>query len=105
MVPLAVTSERRDPTLPDVPAVAETIPGYSAIGFYAAMAHAKTPQTMAAKLSADLRAALAQPAVSKRYADLGLYVKPMTREEVAAFIRKEREIWGGVVKRTGFAPR
>ena len=105
MVPLAVTSERRDPTLPDVPAVAETIPGYSAIGFYAAMAHAKTPQAMAAKLSADLRAALAQPAVSKRYADLGLYVKPMTREEVAAFIRKEREIWGGVVKRTGFAPR
>jgi tripartite-type tricarboxylate transporter receptor subunit TctC len=105
LVPLAVTSERRDPTLPDVPAVAETVPGYSAVGFYAAMAHAKTPEPLSAKLSADLRAALAQPAIVKRYADMGFYAKPMTREEVAAFIRKEREIWGGVVKRTGFAPR
>jgi tripartite-type tricarboxylate transporter receptor subunit TctC len=60
---------------------------------------------MAAKLSADLRAALAHPALGKRYADLGLYVKAMTREEVAAFIKKERDVWGGVVKRTGFAPR
>ena len=105
LVPLAVTSERRDPTLPDVPAVAETLPGYSAIGFYAALAHAETPAPMNAKLSADLRAALEQPAIAKRYADMGFYVKPMTREEVAAFIRKERDIWGGVVKRTGFAPR
>ena len=105
LVPLAVTSERRDPTLPEVPAVAEALPGYSAIGFYAALAHAKTPEPLSARLSADLRAALAQPAISKRFAELGLYVKPMTREEVAAFIRKEREIWGGVVKRTGFAPR
>ena len=105
LVPLAVTSERRDPTLPDVPAVAETVPGYSAIGFYAALAHAKTPEPLSARLSADLRAALAQPAIAKRYADMGFYVKAMTREEVAAFVRKERDIWGGVVKRTGFAPR
>ena len=105
LVPLAVTSERRDPTLPDVPAVAELLPGYSAIGFYAALAHAKTPAPMSARLSADLRAALEQPAIAQRYADMGFYVKPMTRDEVSAFIKKEREIWGGVVKRTGFAPR
>src|SRR3954463_11135668 len=105
LIPLAVTSERRDPTLPNVPAVAELLPGYSAVGFYAALAHAKTPEPLAAKLGADLRAALAQPAIAKRYADLGMYVKPMTREEVTAFIRKEREIWAGVVKRTGVAPR
>lgn len=105
LLPLAVTSDRRDPTLPDVPAVAEMLPGFSAIGFYAAMAHARTPEPMSARLSADLRAALAQPAIAKRFAEMGFYVKPMTREEVAAFIRKEREIWGGVVKRTGFAPR
>jgi tripartite-type tricarboxylate transporter receptor subunit TctC len=105
LIPLAVTSEGRDPTLPDVPAVAETIPGFSAIGFYAALVHAKTPEAMSARLSADLRAALAQPAIAKRYADMGFYVKPMSRDEVVAFIKKEREIWGGVVKRTGFAPR
>jgi len=105
LIPLAVTSERRDPTLPNVPAVAEVLPGYSAVGFYTALAHAKTPEAMAAKLSADIRAALAQPSIVKRYAELGMYVKPMTREEVGAFIRKEREIWAGVVKRTGVAPQ
>jgi len=105
LIPLAVTSERRDPTLPNVPAVAETVPGYSAVGFYVALAHAKTPEPMAAKLSADIRAALAQPPIVKRYADLGMYVKPMTRDEVTAFIRKEREVWAGVVKRTGVKPQ
>jgi len=105
LIPLAVPSERRDPTLPKVPAVAEVVPGYSAVGFYVALAHAKTPEAMAAKLSADIRGALAQPAITKRYADLGMYVKPMTRDEVTAFIQKEREIWAGVVKRTGVKPQ
>jgi tripartite-type tricarboxylate transporter receptor subunit TctC len=105
LVPLAVTSDRRDPTLPNVPAVAETLPGYSAVGFYAALAHAKTPDALSAKLSTDLRTALAQPAIAKRYAEMGMYVKPMSREEVTAFIRKEREIWAGVVKRTGVKPQ
>ena len=105
LIPLAVTSERRDPTLPEVPAVAELLPGYSAVGFYAALAHAKTPEALSARLSADFRAALAQPAIAKRFAEMSFYVKPMTGEEVTAFIRKEREIWSGVVKRTGVGPR
>jgi len=105
LIPLAVTSERRDPTLPEVPAVAEILPGYSAVGFYVALAHAKTPEALSTKLSIDLRAALAQPAIAKRFAEMSMYVKPMTREEVAAFIRKEREIWSGVVKRTGVKPQ
>lgn len=103
--PLAVTSAQRDPTQPDVPSVAETIPGFSAVGFFAALAHGKTPEPVARKLSDDLRAALAQPAVSRRLAETGNYVRPMTREDVAAFIRKEREIWGAVIKKMGFAPQ
>ena len=105
LIPLAVTSERRDPTLPGVPAVAETLPGYAAVGFYVALAHARTPEAIVAKLSSDLRAALAQPAIARRYAEMGMYVKPMTRDEVTAFIKKEREIWAGVVKRTGVKPQ
>jgi tripartite-type tricarboxylate transporter receptor subunit TctC len=105
LLPLAVTSDRRDPTLPEVPSAAEVVPGFSAIGFFAALADARVPEPLKARLSADLRAALAHPALAKRYADLGMYVKPMTREEVGAFIRKEREIWAGVVKRTGVKPQ
>ncbi|MGQ0652050.1 MAG: Bug family tripartite tricarboxylate transporter substrate binding protein [Betaproteobacteria bacterium] len=102
---LAVTSTQRDPTHPGVPAVAESIPDFSAIGFFAVLAHARTSEPAAAKLSDDFRAALAQPAVSRKLAETGNYVRPMTRDEVTAFIRKEREIWGGVIRKLGFAPR
>lgn len=103
--PLAVTSSRRDPTLPEVPAVAETIPGFAAIGFFAVLAAGGTPEPVASKLSEDFRGALARPEVARRLADLGNYVRPMTREEVTAFIRKEREVWGAVIKQMGFAAR
>jgi tripartite-type tricarboxylate transporter receptor subunit TctC len=103
--PLAVTSLRREPTLPDVPAIAESIPDFSAVGFYAILLHARTPEAMAAKLSDDFRMVLARPEVEKRLADLGNYTRVMTRDEVAAFIRRERDLWGAVIKRMGFAPR
>lgn len=102
---LAVTSERRDPTLPDVPAVAETIPGFSAVGFYVVLASAKTPEPIADRLSQDFRQVLARPDIAAKLAETGNYVRPMTRPEVAAFIKREREVWGGVVKRLGFSPQ
>ncbi len=103
--PLAVTSTRRDPTLPEVPAVAEIIPGFSAIGFYVVLAHGKTPEPLAAKLSDDFRLVLAKPDVAAKLAETGNYVRPMTRQEVAAFIKREREIWGAVIKKLGFTPK
>jgi tripartite-type tricarboxylate transporter receptor subunit TctC len=102
---LGVTSTRRDPTLPDVPALAETIPGFSAIGFYVVLAHAKTPEPLSAKLSDDFRQVLAKPEVAAKLAETGNYVRPMTRAEVAAFIKRERETWGAVIQKLGFAPR
>ncbi|MFN2644293.1 MAG: Bug family tripartite tricarboxylate transporter substrate binding protein [Burkholderiales bacterium] len=103
--PLAVTSSERDPTLRDVPAIAETIPGFSAIGFYVVLAHAKTPEPLAAKLSDDFRKVLAKPDVAAKLAETGNYVRPMTRPEVTAFIKRERETWGAVIRKLGFAPR
>ena len=103
--PLAVTSSRRDTSLPDVPAVAETIPGFSAVGFFVVLASAKTPEPIAAKLSEDFRRVLARPEIGAKLAETGNYVRPMTRPEVAAFIRHERQVWGGVVKRLGFSPQ
>jgi tripartite-type tricarboxylate transporter receptor subunit TctC len=103
--PLAVTSTRRVPTLPDVPAVAETVPGFSAIGFYVVLAHGKTPEPLAAKLSDDFRQVLAKPDVAAKLAETGNYVRPMTRPEVAAFIKRERAIWGAVIQKLGFTPK
>src|SRR5258708_38844065 len=56
--PLAVTSTRRDPTLPEVPAVAETIAGFSASGFYLVLAHAKTAEPPAGEAPEGLRPGL-----------------------------------------------
>ena len=103
--PLVVTSSGRDPTLPEVPAVAELIPGFSAVGFFAAFVHGATPEPVTARLADDFRQALARPDVIKRFADTGNYVHPMSREEVTAFVRKQREIWGAVIKRMGFSAR
>ena len=103
--PLAVTSSQRDPTLPNVPTVAETIPGFSAIGFYVVLAHAKTPEPLAQKLSDDFRQVLAKPDVAAKLAETGNYVRPMTRPEVTAFIKRERETWGGVIRKLGFSPK
>jgi tripartite-type tricarboxylate transporter receptor subunit TctC len=103
--PLAVTSTRRDPTLPDVPAIAESIAGFSAVGFYVVLAHAKTPAPLAAKLSDDFRQVLARPDVAAKLAETGNYVRPMTRPEVTAFIKREREIWGAVIQKLGFTPK
>lgn len=103
--PLAVTSSQRDPTLPNVPTVAETIPGFSAIGFYVVLAHAKTPEPLAQKLSDDFRQVLAKPDVAAKLAETGNYVRPMTRPEVTAFIKREREVWGDVIKKLGFTPK
>jgi tripartite-type tricarboxylate transporter receptor subunit TctC len=103
--PLVVTSSGRNPTMPDVPAAAESIPGFAAVGFFAAFVHGGTPEPLANRLSEDFRQALARPDVGKRFSDTGNYVRAMTREEVTAFVRKEREIWGGVIKQMGFAAR
>src|SRR5947208_3206067 len=91
--------------LAEVPARGETIPGFSAIGFYVVLAHAKTPEPLAAKLSDDFRQVLAKPDVAAKLAETGNYVRPMTRQEVAAFIKRERETWGAVIKTMGFTPK
>jgi tripartite-type tricarboxylate transporter receptor subunit TctC len=103
--PLAATSLSRVPALPDVPAMAETLPGFAAVGFFAAFVHGGTPEPLANRLSEDFRQALARPDVVKRFADTGNYVRAMTRDEVTAFVRKEREIWGGVIRQMGFSAR
>lgn len=103
--PLAVTSGSRLSALPNVPAVAETIPGFAAVGFYTLMAHARVPEAIVRKVNADMRTVLSRPEVANRFVELGNYVKIMSPEETAAFVKKEREIWGGVIRDMGFKPR
>lgn len=103
--PIGVTSARRLPSLPDVQAISEAVPGYEAIGFYAIVGPANMPAALVRKLNEDFSQVLARPDVKARLADLGNYVRTMTPAELTTFLKSERDIYGPLIKQMGFTPR
>ena len=96
--PLAVASPERMPDFPNLPTVAETIPGFAASGWQAMVAPVGTPETIVRKVSADLELALTDPAVGTRLAALGRYNRPMTPREVTDFIHREQAMWKPILE-------
>jgi len=95
--PLAVASDRRWPTMPELPTAAETIPGFVAMGWFALVAPPGTPQAITRKVSDDLRTILGRPELKQRFLELGSYTRPMSPDELTSFIRKEQELWRPIV--------
>jgi tripartite-type tricarboxylate transporter receptor subunit TctC len=96
---LAVGSARRLPNRPDTPTIAETLPAIPrALGFFALMAPPGTPEPIAKKISADLRAVLSEPATKKRFEDIASYIDPMSPEELVAFVKTEQALWKPVIE-------
>lgn len=98
---VAVTAPKRLSTFPDVPTVSETLPGFVAVGWFALLTPAGTPDEVVGKVSRDLNAVFRQPAVIRRFEELGALVRPMSRHETAQFIRRERDMWRPVIKGAG----
>jgi tripartite-type tricarboxylate transporter receptor subunit TctC len=96
---LAVTSAKRLHNFPQAPTVAETLPGYRAMGWLALMAPPHTPTPLAERISADLRKVLAG-GLGKRLDELGTYVNPTTPAELTAFIAEQQQIWRPVIAKT-----
>jgi tripartite-type tricarboxylate transporter receptor subunit TctC len=94
---LAVASDRRWPTLPELPTAAETIPGFVSNGFFALVAPPGTPQAITRKISDDLRTVLGRPDLKQRFLELGSYTRPMAPDELISFIRSEQQLWRPVV--------
>jgi tripartite-type tricarboxylate transporter receptor subunit TctC len=101
--PLAVTSLQRLSNFPDLPTVAETIPGFIATGWFALLAPAGTPEPIVRQVSGDLRRVVEMPEVKKKLADLATFTQPMSPEETTAFVRSEQETWKPVVRQIGFS--
>jgi tripartite-type tricarboxylate transporter receptor subunit TctC len=97
---LAVASDQRLPTHRGLPTVAETLPGFMAMGWFALMAPPKTPEAIARKASDDLRTILERPELKQRFFDLGTYQRPMSPAELASFIADQQRIWKPVVAET-----
>jgi tripartite-type tricarboxylate transporter receptor subunit TctC len=98
---LGVTSLKRVAELPDVPPVAETLPGYEMLSWAGLMVPAKTPKEVSAALHKATLAALARPDVKKRYDDLGFTVAPGQPEEMVAYVKHESEKYAKLVKALG----
>jgi len=99
---LGVTTAERVPFLPDVPAIAETLPDYDVTSWLGIVVPAGTPPEVRARISAPLQEFLHDPAVARRMRDLGAVVaKPNTPEEFAAWMRKDYEKWRRVIRETG----
>lgn len=100
--PLAVTTPKRSPALPDVPTIAEAgVPGYEATSWFGLLAPAKTPAPVIAKLNASILKALADPDVKKKLMEQGAEPHPEKPEQFAEFIASETAKWGQIVKQSG----
>ena len=98
---LGVTSAKRATGLPDIPAIAETLPGYEAIQWYGLLAPAGTPREIVNKVQAETARILVLPEVKARLAADGADAVGNRPEECAAYIRTEIAKWGKVVKAGG----
>ena len=99
--PLAVTTAARSEALPDIPTVGDFVPGYEASTFHGVGAPRDTPTEIVDKLSKEINAGLADPAIKARIAELGSVPMPMTPADFAKFIADETEKWAKVVKFSG----
>jgi tripartite-type tricarboxylate transporter receptor subunit TctC len=99
--PLGVTAAARVDVLPDVPAIAEFLPGYEATGFTGIGAPAHTPPEIIAILNSQVNAALADPTFKTRLADLGMQPFPSSSAEFGQFIADYTEKWAKVIRTAG----
>jgi tripartite-type tricarboxylate transporter receptor subunit TctC len=102
---IGVTGLKRSPALPDVPTIAETLPGYENITWHSVMVPAKTPKPIVAKLSKELMRIIRQPDVQERFRTVGLDAVGSTPEELAALIKKEVVMYANLVKQIGLKPQ
>ena len=95
---LAVTTATRSGLLPDIPTVSESVRGYEVSQWYGIGAPKNTPPEIVAKLSREINAAMADPKLTSRLADLGGVPIPMTIDEFAKLIADETEKWAKVIR-------
>ena len=95
---LAVGSEKRVASLPEVPTMSEILSGFSSVAWFGIVAPPKTPAPIAEKLSAAVAEAIRQPDVAKRLAAMSAEPVGGTPAEMAAFMRRDGERWKGVIE-------
>jgi tripartite-type tricarboxylate transporter receptor subunit TctC len=102
--PLAVTTATRWEGLPDIPTVGDFVPGYEASGWYGLAAPKNTPADIVDKLNNEVNAALVDPKMKARFADMGGTVLVGSRGDFGKLIADETEKWGKVIRAANIKP-
>ncbi|MBX9716533.1 MAG: tripartite tricarboxylate transporter substrate binding protein, partial [Burkholderiaceae bacterium] len=98
---VAVTSPRRSHALPELPSIAETLPGYEASGWYGLLAPAATPREAVNRINGETNRIMKLPDVAQRLAGDGVEAVGTSPEQFAAYLRAEIAKWGKIVKTAG----
>src|SRR5262249_32764639 len=104
-VPLAVAAPKRVADFPDLPTVAETLPGFEAGGWQVLVAPVGTPETIVRKVNADLITALTHPDTRKRLVQSGRDERPLSPAQTLAFIQGEQRTWDPILKQIADAAK
>jgi tripartite-type tricarboxylate transporter receptor subunit TctC len=99
--PLGMSTLERSPSAPDIPTIAETLPGFEASAWHGIFLQAAAPRSIADKLNADMRQFLASADVKTKFFEIGAVPAPTTPQELGAFVAEERKKWAEVVKASG----
>ena len=102
--PLAVTTAARSAVLPDLPTVADFVPGYEASAWYGLVAPKGTPAEIVDKLNTAINAMLTDPVAKARFIDLGASLLPGSAADFGNLIADETQKWGKVIKFAGIKP-
>jgi tripartite-type tricarboxylate transporter receptor subunit TctC len=98
---IAVTTKNRVAVVPDLPPIADTVPGFDVSSWFGFFVPAKTPPELVAKINAATVEAIKSDAVANKLKALGAYPRSSTPAELAAFLKSEMDKWGPVIKAAG----
>ena len=102
LVPLGVTSAKRDPAIPEIPTIAESgLPGYELVEYQGIIAPAGTPGPVIQRLHAEIAKALGTPELKERFTTQGAHIVASTPEQLAEHIRTQTALWAKVIKAAG----
>ena len=102
---LAVSTAKRSPQVPDMPTIAETLPGYDVTGWYALFVPAKTPKEIIQKMYTGAKAVADDPVIRKRLEDQAMIVICSTPDELGRFHKAELDKWGPVIRDAGLVQK
>jgi tripartite-type tricarboxylate transporter receptor subunit TctC len=98
---LGVTTAKRSPLLPDIPAIAESVPGYDLAGWYGFLAPAGTPGAIVNRLNAEIQKLMTSPQMKERYVALALEPVERSPQQFGDYMKSELAKWGNIIQVSG----